>query len=459
MSREKTVKLEDNEEEKETLSLETKQKESAKHSKNRFKPRPYSTDILEQYSFKYDKFKRLWIYDSHKNIWKDTAQLDINSILRKGILGDDDLKRYCVAEIIADLQGLTYTGEGISEPPAHLIPFNNGIYDLEKEELLDYSPQFFFINKLAVNIDEQNQECPTIDKIFRQLVNSRDIDTLYEILGYTFYRKYPYPKVFILYGSGGNGKTTYVKILSEVIGIENISLVGANDLQFNRFASSQLFGKMINVSGEMDYAMLKNTSQIKQCCGEDLIHCERKFKEPFPFRNYAKMVFQTNQVPLTLDKTFGFYRRVFLLEFPFRFTVGKNADPMIVRSIPKEEFEGLAWKCLQRLKQIRKKGFMFTRHEATEKVTKRYEELSNPLVVFLGDHTKEDPNGNIAVRQFSDRLSSHLREKRLRLWGSREINKAMKEEGYYQNTVSEKTGKGKSHVYKAWCGLRWKDMC
>lgn len=91
----------------------------------------------------------------------------------------------------------------------------------------------------------------------------------------------------------------------------------------------------------MDYTLLKKTSKLKQCSGEDLIYCERKFKEPFSFRNYAKMMFLTNQVPLTWDKTYAFYRRIFLLEFPYTFIEGETADPMIVDKISGHEFQGL----------------------------------------------------------------------------------------------------------------------
>ena len=247
--------------------------------KSRFNPRPYSIHILSIHQLKYDKYKRFWIYDNKLGIWKDQAELILNSILRKKILGNTDYKRYCVGEIIADLKGLTYDSVVPKEPEPFLIPFNNGIYDIKNDRFIEYSPDYFFINKLPVDLNEKHRECPTIDRIFKELVAPDDVITLYEIIAYCFYRAYPYPKIFILYGSGGNGKTAYTKILNRILSKENISLVNCNELQNNRFASSQLFGKLCNISGEMEYSMLKNTSTLKECCGEDLISCERKFKE------------------------------------------------------------------------------------------------------------------------------------------------------------------------------------
>ena len=421
----------------------------------KFNPRPYSLEVLSNNFLKYDEYKRFWIYDKTVGIWRDKAELILNSDLRKKILGDKDYKRYCVGEILADLQGLTWIDEIPEEPEPYLVPFKNKIYDLKNNELLDYSPDCFFINKLATNINEENKECPTIDKIFRELVAPEDLITLYEIPAYCLYRRYPYPKIFILYGSGANGKGVYVQILTKLLGKGNISLATSEDLQSNRFASSQLFGKLLNVSGEMDYAILKKTSMLKRCCGEDLINCERKFRDPFSFTNYAKMMFLTNQVPLTSDKTYAFYRRIFLLEFPNKFILGENADSMIVNKMPEEEFEGLAWRCLEKAKELYNKGFVFKHHEKTEEVTKKYEDLSSPLNKFLEEYTVKNIDGDIAVGDLNERYLSYLKEKGFRVWTDKEINKVMKDKGFRQKTLHT-IEDGRDTTYRAWLELRWK---
>ncbi|GAG58321.1 unnamed protein product, partial [marine sediment metagenome] len=138
-----------------------------KLSKSKFNPRPYSEQILSEYHLKYDKYKRFWIYNE-SGIWEYRAELILNSILRKKILGNDHYKRYCVEEIIADLKGLTYTQELPQEPEPDLIPFNNRIYDIKNDRLIEYFPDYFFINKLPVDLNEKHRECPTIDRIFKE---------------------------------------------------------------------------------------------------------------------------------------------------------------------------------------------------------------------------------------------------------------------------------------------------
>ena len=420
-------------------------------SKTKFSPRPYSNEILETHFLRYDLHKRFWIYDQDSGIWSDKAEIILNSILRKKILGEKDFKVYCVSEIIADLQGLTLETELPEEPPAYLIPFKNKIYDFKNKKLIDYSPEYFFINKLKVDFSDTKGECPTIDKIFRQIVREKDVISLYETLGYAMWRGYPYPKIFILYGSGGNGKTAYIKILERVLGKENISLENSLDLQWNRFSIGRLYGKLLNVSSEMEYSILKNTVSLKMATGEDLVDCERKFREPFAFTNYAKLVFLTNQIPLTADRTFAFFRRIFLLEFPNKFVLGKNADPDIVDKIDKKEFETLGYLALAKLGQLRSNRFVFSRHEETEKVRIKYESLSNPLIKFLEDFVVREPNSDIPKIEFQKTFEDYLRDKGYRIWLDKEISQRMRESGYREKMLT-----GESSTYRAWVEITWK---
>lgn len=172
--------------------------------------------------------------------------------------------------------------------------------------------------------------------------------------------------------------------------------------------------------------------------------------------NYAKMIFLTNQVPLTIDQTFAFYRRIFLLEFPNRFILGDNADPMLVDSIPEAEFEGLAWKCLRRLKELYNRDFVFTNHPTTEDVTRQYEELSDPLLKFLNENTQRDVNAHIAVDEFADRFVAYLTKNGLRVWTVNAIGRAMKVKGFEQKSLPVTKENGKRSTSRAWLGLKCK---
>jgi len=59
-----------------------------KPSKVKFNPRPYSNEVLANEWLKFDEYKRFWIYNKETGVWRDKAELILNSTLRKKILGD-----------------------------------------------------------------------------------------------------------------------------------------------------------------------------------------------------------------------------------------------------------------------------------------------------------------------------------------------------------------------------------
>ncbi|MBA7481481.1 hypothetical protein ES707_16955 [subsurface metagenome] len=431
-------------------------------SKNRekkqkeFMPSFYAKKILAKYKVIYDKHKRLWFYDQEEGIWKDSFEILCRSILRKGLLASFDSQVH-ENEVIFALRDLSYQENIPEEPASHLIPFKNKIYDLKKDKLYDFKPGYFFINKLGVNYNPKNKDYPNIERLFEQIVGKREIITLKEIIAYTMFRDYPYPKAFMLYGNGANGKSTYCQVVRKVIGNENVSSVSLNTLLYNTFGTSELYGKLINISPEMSYNVLKKTDVIKSLSGKDLMRGEKKFKDAFHFVNYAKLIFIGNEIPYSTDKSFAFYRRMFLVEFPKRFEIRIKADPFIIDRIPEEEFEALAYESINTLKELGKNLFTFTRHKKTDKIMEEYERLSDPLGTFLKEKTEDDSKSDIPVKNFNSEFKDFQSKNGLREWTDLGISKVMTQKGYIKKTLRIATSiKGEYRFYKAYLELSWK---
>jgi P4 family phage/plasmid primase-like protien len=437
----------------ETLKEKEKKKEP---SRKEFKPSLYAKNILARYKIIYDKHKRLWFYDQNEGIWKDNFETLCRSILRKGLLASFD-SNYYENETIEAIKDLSYQENIPSEPAEHLIPFKNGIYDIRKDNLRPFDSKYFFINKLGVNYNPENKDCPDIDNLFKQVVSKKNIVTLKEIIAYVMYRGYPYPKAFMLYGNGANGKSTYCQVVRKVIGNENVSSISLNTLIYNTFGTSRLYGKLINISPEMSYNVLKKTDTLKQLTGKDLVTAEKKFKDEFQFVNYAKLIFIGNEIPYSEDKSFAFFRRMFLIEFPKRFEIKIKADPFIIEKIPEEEFEALAYQSINTLKELEKNLFTFTRHKRTEEIMREYESLSDPLGIFLEEFTEGEPESDIPVKNFNFEFKKYQKENGLRQWTDLQISKIMSQKGYIKKTLRVSTNiEGEYRFYKAYLELKWK---
>ena len=149
---------------------------------------------------------------------------------------------------------------------------------------------------------------------------------LLEVIGYTLYpHDYPFNKAILLVGSGSNGKTTYLRLISEILGPRNYASVNLRDLDTknNRFAASDLYGKLANISAEPVTGTI-DMNLFKQLTGEDPIRFERKFKDAFTGFNYAKMIFAANKLPRITEDTYAFWRRWIVIEFPNTFPPDKS---------------------------------------------------------------------------------------------------------------------------------------
>ncbi|MDH7556388.1 MAG: DUF5906 domain-containing protein [Candidatus Methanosuratincola sp.] len=83
----------------------------------------------------------------------------------------------------------------------------------------------------------------------------------------------------------------------EILGHENIATITLSDLINNRFKMAELNNKLANIADDIGYDRLRNAAQLKMLTGNSHINAEKKFKDPFKFKNYAKMIFSANEPP------------------------------------------------------------------------------------------------------------------------------------------------------------------
>jgi len=448
--------------------------ERANVDEDSWKPEPYAKELIERFSFWYEGTKRdFWYFDEVEGIWKNTAEDWLKHFLYESeFLPKRHKRQRYVNELVEFAKNLSFKDSSLPDPPPELIPFRNGVYDLERDTFRPYRKDDYFTFRLPWNYVE-GAECPQIDKILHDLVPEDRVVDLYELIAYCLWRGYPYQKFFILYGKGRNGKSAFTRILTTLLGDNSCSSVPLEELLGGGFQLSELYRKLVNIAGELSYSDIKESSYLKMLTGEDPVTAPRKFKSPITFRNYAKMIFLTNQVPLTHDTSDAFYRRVFLIEFPYKFLSKKELELHLAEGHPKEtlrlrnpkllqqvlksrsEFEGLAYKSIQILKELRDRGFTFTNDQPVEELRALYDRVSNPLLQFIEEFCVRDPDGMIVKSEFRLKFWEWLKTKGLPQWSDTRIGKTMKEVLGF--TESRRTIPSTGKLDRVWLGLRWKD--
>lgn len=402
----------------------------------------------------YDRSKIWWIWNDSEKKWQTTDETDIlNEVSDK--TGQDVITPKNRTMILNALQQEARRNKPQSIEPTW-IQFKDEIVDIKNGETFIATPYYFVTNPIPHKMNNPDCETPNMDRIFKEWVGEKNVQILYEILAYCTLPNYPIHRVFCFLGAGLNGKGAFLRLIAKFIGLENCCSTELDRLMSSRFELASLHNKLVCLMGETDFNEMKQTGRIKSLTGQDLVNLEYKGKAPFPFTNYAKIIIATNNLPSTVDKTIGWYRRWCIVDFPNQFTEAKD----ILEDIPETEYQSLARKTPSILKELLKKKCFHNEGSIQERMEK-YEERSNPFDKFWQDNIKEDFEGHISKRQFQDKLNEWCKENRFRKLSDRTIAKYMKDKEveskrFQMEWAQVKEGESKPR-YWGWGGINWKN--
>lgn len=197
------------------------------------------------------------------------------------------------------------------------INFKNGVLDLGTNLLAAHSPDFGFRAVQPYDYDP-DAECPTFDWWINDimLADADLVKILQEFMGYVLRGgDYKYHKALWLAGTGRNGKSTFIDVLKALIGHENYGTLSIKQIIGDKFASSMLDGKFANFSEETSPEELSDSGPFKNLTGDGEVNAQKKYGDPYQFRNRAKLIMSYNEVPVLKDLSPGMLSRPIIIPF------------------------------------------------------------------------------------------------------------------------------------------------
>jgi|SRR5208282_5416871 len=316
-------------------------------------------------------------------------------VLQAALLADKTTNHF-VHEVIGHIKRRTYKERIEFDTNPFVLNLKNGLLNLDSIEFIAHTPNYFSITQLPVNYDPK-ADCPKIKKFISEILYSEDIATIQEFSGYILWRDYPAQKALLLAGDGSNGKSTYINLLKTMLGITNVSSRGLQELEVNRFAKADLFGKLANLYADLPDTALRSVGIFKMLTGGDPITAEHKFKNPFNYINYAKLIFSTNRIPeVTDDDSTAFFRRWITITFPHTFAGEKEDRNLLQKLTTEEELSGFLNWALQGLSRLSANSWRFSDSRSTSEIRTEYLRRSSPIRAFLMDCVVQKPDGQTA---------------------------------------------------------------
>jgi putative DNA primase/helicase len=267
---------------------------------------------------------------------------------------------------------------------AQYIAFRNGIYNVETDEFTDFDPKIVITNKIDWNYNPTAYS-NVVDNMFNKLAcgDTQIRSLLEEMIGYCFYRRNELGKAFILTGDRSNGKSTFLDLLIQLLGVNNISALDIAELG-DRFKTAELFNKLANIGDDIGDEFIPNPAVFKKVATGERINAERKGQDPFDFNPYVKPIYSANDIPRIRDKTGAVIRRLVIIPFNATFSPDDaDFDPYIKYKLRTDEaMEYCILLGIAGLKRVLKNR-KFTTNKSIDKELEEYEERNNPILLFF----------------------------------------------------------------------------
>ena len=282
----------------------------------KFKHNKLGTYIIDNYNtIKVDG--KLYLYDKDANDYScdDERFEEIIIDLLDGIMNAQlkEVKDYVYRK----------TRNMMKKAQARYIGFNNGVYDILTDGMMDYSPSFFIPNRIPYDYNPNAYDEDSDAFLDKISCNNPEIRTrILELLGYTLYRDNNLQKMFFLISTnkeednGSNGKSTYLKVLQQMVGDNNYSTVVLPQFS-NSFKLAEMENVLMNICDDVTGTKISvnDGANCKALSGEGEITVDRKYGQPFTLKPSLKLILACNNLPITQDHTNGFRRRQEVIVF------------------------------------------------------------------------------------------------------------------------------------------------
>lgn len=201
---------------------------------------------------------------------------------------------------------------------------DSGIVDLKTGDLIEHDPKQF-ITKISPIEYNKEKKCPLFMQFLDEITLGRqDLkDFLQVYFGYCLTGKTTEQMFTVFYGTGGNGKSVLVNVISTILGqyaletpVETIMFKNTGSGINNDVA--RIKGARLVTARESEQGQRLAEGLIKSLTGGDKITARYLRKEFFEFRPEAKWILFTNHKPQIRGCDYGIWRRVKLVPFDYR---------------------------------------------------------------------------------------------------------------------------------------------
>jgi putative DNA primase/helicase len=305
------------------------------------------------------------------------------------------------------------------------IPFKSGILEITDLSVREAKPEDY-LETVIPHHWEPTAECHQfrafLEKTFaRSSEPEQLIQAIFDFIGYTLMQSAPYKKALLCVGPSNTGKTTFEKILIEVVGKDNICHIPIERMG-TASELAPIKGKMLNVVGEIKATAILDDAGFKQLVsiGEP-VQLNEKYKARETYVPFCKHAFFTNNLPTITDSTDAVFNRFMLIPFD-NVVSSSEQDPSLADRLIKE-IPGILVQAVKALKRLIERRGQFTVSNSSKDLIRQYKREQNPMYDFLESCFHKDESSCVGMETVRQALYLFL--PRSKNWSTKKITQLL----------------------------------
>jgi putative DNA primase/helicase len=299
-------------------------------------------------------------------------------------------------------------------------------------KLLPHNPKDYLLYTLNVMYDPE-ATCPLYDvyraRVLPDLCKQEVLD---EFIGYSFCPNgiLKLEKCLVLFGSGANGKSVFFDVNNGLLGSFNVSNYSLQSLtDKSGYYRASIAGKRLNYVSELSSRM--DTSIFKMMVSGEPVEARHAYGRPFMVQDLPKFIFNTNELPSSIEHNDGFFRRFMIVHFDQTIPESER-DYSLASKIIAEELPGVLNLVLKGLDRIlANRGFSHC--DYLNNTLNEFRRQHDPVRMFLDD-IKAIPKpitvSSVALKKLFLDFTDYGRQFGYKTISLHEFSKRIREIGY-----------------------------
>lgn len=273
----------------------------------------------------------------------------------------------------------------------YYVGFKNGIMNWRTREFFPYGTgdvpifRYFDVN--------YNPEADTtyVDGIITDWCQGDEVkkEMLYELAGCCFYSDKPIKKWWAIEGKADTGKSTFLRLLREVVGEDNVGSTPIQNLKDSN-AIAELIDKPVNIVDDGSSKFTTDLSNLRRIIQGDEMQVKLLYQNRFTVKIESRMVFVFNKIPRFRDDNDATAKKMLMVGFNRVYTDEEKDTDLIDKLTTEENKEAFLKLAIGGMKNVLDRNLTFTVSEESKRMTAQIMEESDQFVSFVADTISDD---------------------------------------------------------------------